>query len=485
MPISEAGTARIVAINHRLEHLFAQRDVIDAEARSLQAEGHNIENSGASISRIPNEVLSAIFEAGYIQQDDHGDDCFEILVSAVTSHWRQVALRTPKLWTRIRREPYQDDLACVIAYLERSKAVSFNLLIDIGVPHLERRDQPAREFDDLSAFCKLIASQLSRCNRMSISLVAEPAGQPDIFDYPGNQSMDLMMQHFIPLAAPLLRSIEITRGDMVPLRSKRTIRFFTRGTPLLESLRLRGVGLRFYTPPLESIQSIQIETFHWTTCQEFCDALAAATSLVHLNIMGEVVNDWKSSLSSTKLKLPSLRTLFIGSCREPEGHFVGLLNTITAPLLESLVLEGFTTTKHLLGGTLPISKFQGLKWLVLENVDAPLSTFAEPFGSVQHLVFDGASELLVETPVSWPRLRTIAFPRWSGCFYPNEPVWDKRAAFKLNHPLERIFVPFGLPPGAKFQCSLSSEKYSRDLAYGHLPSESIPVIRENSWREPE
>ncbi|KZP11031.1 hypothetical protein FIBSPDRAFT_899273 [Athelia psychrophila] len=111
--------------------------------------------------------------------------------------------------------------------------------------------------------------------------------------------------------------------------------------------------------------------------QEFCDAFAAATSLTHL---------WAPSLSSPIQKLPSLRTLIIGSCHGPEGQFVGLLHTVTAPLLGSLVLEGFIATNHLLRDqTLPISKFPGLKWLVLRKVDAPLSTFAEHFGSVQNL----------------------------------------------------------------------------------------------------
>lgn len=34
--------------------------------------------------------------------------------------------------------------------------------------------------------------------RMAISLVAEPEAHLDLFDYPGNQSMVLMAQHFIP-----------------------------------------------------------------------------------------------------------------------------------------------------------------------------------------------------------------------------------------------------------------------------------------------
>lgn len=292
--------------------------------------------------------------------------------------------------------------------------------------------------------------------------------------------MDRMMQHFIPLAAPLLRSIEIIRGKSVPLRMSNAIQFFTHGAPLLKSLCLRGVGLHFYIPPLQSIQSIQLRTFHGQTgYQKFCDALAAATSLIHLSVVGDLLGDWSSSSPSSKLNLPFLRTLYIGSSGGPEHHFVGLLNVITAPLLDSLVLEGFSTTKHLSWGTFPISKFLSLKWLALENVHAPLSIFAEPFGSVQHLVFDGASDLLAETPVPWPCLRTIAFLRWEGGFY---PAWDKRAAFTLNHPLERIFIPFVLPPGVKFQSSQTAEKYNRDLAYRHLPLESTPMVRDVSWR---
>lgn len=82
----KAGSACIVAINRGLEHIFAQKAVlIDEEARSLYDKGHNIENFGAAISRIPNSVLSPSSRQG-LQQDSDGQHCFELLVSAVTSH---------------------------------------------------------------------------------------------------------------------------------------------------------------------------------------------------------------------------------------------------------------------------------------------------------------------------------------------------------------------------------------------------------------
>jgi hypothetical protein len=51
---------------------------------------------------LPNEVLSAIFEAGcLLPPSQPPEPPFEILVSQVTRRWRNVAITTPNLWIQI------------------------------------------------------------------------------------------------------------------------------------------------------------------------------------------------------------------------------------------------------------------------------------------------------------------------------------------------------------------------------------------------
>src|ERR1700692_4208520 len=67
-----------------------------------------LSNRTAPVASVPNEILSAIFHAGCLlpRSDPSFDNKlweppFEILVSQVTQHWRNVAIATPGLWTQI------------------------------------------------------------------------------------------------------------------------------------------------------------------------------------------------------------------------------------------------------------------------------------------------------------------------------------------------------------------------------------------------
>lgn len=52
-------------------------------------------------------------------------------------------------------------------------------------------------------------------------------------------------------------------------------------------------------PPLSSIHSIQLHLFGHlamkVTCQALCDMLSAAMSLLHLEVKGDLVDEWTSS----------------------------------------------------------------------------------------------------------------------------------------------------------------------------------------------
>ncbi|KZP28665.1 hypothetical protein FIBSPDRAFT_728608, partial [Athelia psychrophila] len=75
---------------------------LDITLKTLQIEHGTIVNQTSPIASLPNEVLADIFAT--LQEVFKEAPCSEMIishVSHVTAHWRQVALGTPKLWTRI------------------------------------------------------------------------------------------------------------------------------------------------------------------------------------------------------------------------------------------------------------------------------------------------------------------------------------------------------------------------------------------------
>ena len=200
--------------------------------------------------------------------------------------------------------------------------------------------------------------------------------------------------------------------------------------------------------------------------------LSAATSLRHLMVVGDIVDTWTPS---TNVSLPSLRTLSIGIkerghySSHDEPQFSGLLNTITAPSLELLLMQSvdeYTFRKS----PPPVAKFPRLQWLILERTCIPsdlVGTLSKAFDSVRHLVYDADNPLpLVDADTIWPQLRTLSLLVGFGNLETIEALSRKCAA--SAHPLENIFVR-DVPPASVESQSILVEKFNWATAYARLP----------------
>src|ERR1700734_3638056 len=92
-------------------------------------------NRAAPISKLPNEILAAIFEAGYSapfpgpEPNDISNIPFEILVSHVTYAWRETAISLARMWTKIHirvGNPFEQLEGRSTTYLSRSKTMPFD-----------------------------------------------------------------------------------------------------------------------------------------------------------------------------------------------------------------------------------------------------------------------------------------------------------------------------------------------------------------------
>lgn len=192
---------------------------------------------------------------------------------------------------------------------------------------------------------------------------------------------------------------------------------FTGGAQLLDSVRLTGVALYLWLPPLNSVTTLQLISQgpdRGTTGAEFC---ASAHSLMHLELEGDVIVYWNNS---PMIDLPCLRTLSIAT---PSLGFPELycdpLHTINAPLLEAL------STRYLDGEASrmlpPEPSFPNLRSLILSGInpaDPPVTlSIIEAFPMVNYVAYDGSYHdilpLLQEVDrdsrgMYWPHLRILA-----------------------------------------------------------------------------
>ena len=269
----------------------------------------------APISKIPNEVLSIIFEATqYLPPSSPGPErsSFEMILSHVTGCWRSVALNTPQLWTNIHitsQDSCQVQMAD--AYLSRSGALPLTIHLVIDNFDLEVA----------SAYHNLIA-HLPRWSRLWLHC----HWQVDL---------DKFLAPIENSTAPCLKLIDIFLGSM-PNPDMIDRRIFSGGAPFLTYVRLRNLALRSCLPPLQSVTSLRLDEPNqalYTSPSQLASMLNELPALTHLVLSGHYGED---GAPLALIELPSLRSLHTLIFTD---MFPTLLNMISAPHMESLLLE--------------------------------------------------------------------------------------------------------------------------------------------------
>lgn len=286
---------------------------IDKLLAELQAEFNEITNLSAPIESLPNEVLSAVFEAGcFSPLGKVPDQRFELLVSSISRRWRNVAVTTPALWTQIHVLPEKP----LNIYLMRSGALPLDIRADL-------RFGPRNVM-----FMEQVVPQIARWRSMYIQ---------------SNQRQHLyrVIRHICFVTAPLLQCLQISLEDHDNEEDDgRDV--LIRGTPSLKSFGLKGIGLHSCIPPGSKLTTLHVHGASSglsTNHKRFRDILDSLSMLTCLVIYGHVTDiDDSPTRPSVLPLLSSLHLLPTGS----SGHAsqIGLLAIISAPMLECLSLKG-------------------------------------------------------------------------------------------------------------------------------------------------
>lgn len=295
-------------------------------------------NRDARTYNLPNETLSAIFEAGLIENPFLEDMIriprmctfeyrawgsesppFEILVSSVSRRWRSVALQTPRLWTVLNidvENPTHDhhDL-----YLHRSKTCSLDITLSNCYQQEELPSDLVSEANpDLKGHMYRLMPHVGRWRKFIIL----------------NSWIESPSTVFSALAhsrAPALETLVLDfRGSKGPI-----LDLFSGGAPRLSCVELVGLYLQ---PPLEVVKYAKLH--HPTrsetqlTYAEMNQLIRPMHSLIHLQLDSDIVAE---SANYPLIELPSLLSLDI----RIRGS-VGALRFLDLPAIKILTIYGFS-----------------------------------------------------------------------------------------------------------------------------------------------
>ena len=365
----EAQIIELETTEAQLLPAVRQLEICQESLRQARASLAHVQNQKMPVSRLPDDVLALIFEAGTrpdLQFCDYWDKPeklpFPILVSHVSHTWREVAIRDPFLWTSIYIiSSKSHDLG--LMYMNRSKNCSLDIRYTCDIEKM-------LDFDPSIL-------QLQRCRHLIISCH-------------WYHSAFHICQCLERENVPRLVSFEIDmdyandgyEDDFPPNNYK----LFGGGAPVLSSVEIGGISLRSCKPPISALTDLTLKTSALAaemTFAEFFDAFAdIAPTLITLRLEGIILRVGIGE-HCFHTNFPSLTSLVIHcpdylSERQDDGDYISYLwDCIKVPALESLTLywmdgEQFHTTMDILRRQHVASTakgFGGLKSLYLLDLD--------------------------------------------------------------------------------------------------------------------
>jgi len=280
-----------------------------------------ITNRNAPIYSLPNEIITAIFNAGIPTSKK-----FPILVSHITHHLREVALSSPSLWKRIHiSSPRSFDR--VDAYVHRSKCC----LLEIAVYAAKGRFK-----------FNLPQSLLSHITRWRYFQIISP--------HRSHTGFREVLEQLSGVSAPHLEQMCIQTHLFSPQFSGGVPHLFAGGAPVLSKVTLRGIPISPNLLPLMAITSLEIMQHSFLNYRQLCQFLLAAPLLMDLTIWQQTTMWGDRSFDNTCMNasLPSLLSLTIHIPYNNIGCLSGCLHGVCImlrmPVLRHLKLD--STPRH-------------------------------------------------------------------------------------------------------------------------------------------
>ncbi|KAJ7221021.1 hypothetical protein B0H12DRAFT_312569 [Mycena haematopus] len=324
-------TKAIEALELKKSHLLKEASAVDLELRYARAKYGRLLNQKAQIHQLPTEILSHIFmicQQTPVPKAMHVP--FEILISHVSSMFREIATGTPLLWTVIHilvrmrphnfsRKVLEWKLARVKVYLDRSGSCLFTTSFDIVGPF------------QVDQILNLISAHAARWLRLSISIKNPPAATLEVWQALHSISAPALEHVSIWLSRLSMGGHHLSDGtDSTPI-------IFRGGTPSLKFVRLSGMALGCLQPPLGLVETLHLSGYplSYTSFRTMLDSIP---NLVNLSLHRMHIINRPPDFAP--ILLPRLRALRVcGSLEDETTHPHRILRILRVPVLESLVLK--------------------------------------------------------------------------------------------------------------------------------------------------
>jgi hypothetical protein len=304
-----------------LDDLLPKVRVCIAEARDV--------NRHAVTYNIPNETLSAIFEAGLSDLVDPPITAlpfepsptipFEFHVSAISRRWRNIALSTPRLWTRLHinvLKSTEDDL--IDLYLFRSKTCLLDIVSKTQMLLHGGVDPYADVAARFQQHLERLLPHVTRWRKLVIVHNTEPT----------------TLSPLAHLHVPALETIMVQSQSYFGNQQSHMMDMFSGGAPRLSSVEIQGT---YFWLPRDAVTSLKLGVCSFPLSEaQFRRFMLPMRSLTHLCLHSTVCID--PIIGQPSIQLSSLLSL--------ELHLVymslGALRLFDLPAVRTLTVHGIT-----------------------------------------------------------------------------------------------------------------------------------------------
>lgn len=375
-----------------------------------------IANKVTPIYSLPSELLAKIFKLGQnLQWEDDNEiagspishlayHSYEVLVTHVSSHFREVAIGTPQLWSDITISP-RISSAELETYLVRTSGCALNVRIETGL------SVPMNP--PMIAQIETILIHSNRYRQLVINCVFESSAQ-------------LIVQRFSRVAMPNLKHLSIAIDTVEGLFPPDGRKPFGAEMPHLSFMRLRGVALVLFCLHFQDITTLHLDQTVFTPIlySTFRRVIISSSALQNLSLYGDlfcsVTTPWTALAMGDPIVIPKLRRLRI--CGIGGDIYSGILIGIIAVSLTSIVLKNLKQydLQPFMASPFSSIKFPLLRELVLIDPDITNDEYTQLFYTfptttsfaVYHRETADVLRILADDPIDgfipWPELNTIS-----------------------------------------------------------------------------
>ncbi|KAF8179874.1 hypothetical protein BJ912DRAFT_982058 [Pholiota molesta] len=358
------------------------------------------------------EIISVIFEHAKNMTDEiplayetsaerERNIAFEATASRICSYFRKVALATPRLWTTIHVHG-ASRLENIVEMLARSGDCKLDIRVDLA------KQDPQMDAENLDPIIHILLQYSLRWRSFHIGYSCERNDHP-------------VVMQLCSAPAPNLQQLSIAIDDVAEAdgtlvnRTASLPHIFKDGAPKLGFIRLRGLAIHLFRPPMDTVVILHLDQTKSIPIQysTLNDILTYSPQLAHLSMYGDILAPGGWPIQQKTISLPALRSLRV--CSISGEGYAGIMKSMDAPYLESLTLKD--VQEHDLDWLWSITdkdQFETLKSLGFIEFDLNRATSKNIFEQGQKsTIINVLSEGTIEIPnglqyVPWPGLKTLS-----------------------------------------------------------------------------